>query len=74
VNHKKVKIDVSALDIAFKLDYWVQITPLIDFAPKKILNQTGSAQETPKTHVFLEIIPPGRHYVVTFSRLRLNRY
>ena len=37
VNHKKVKIDVSALDIAFKLDYWVQITPLIDFAPKKIL-------------------------------------
>ena len=74
MNHKKVNIDVSALDIAFKLDYWVQITPLIDFAPKKILNQTGSAQETPKTHVFLEIIPPGRHCVVTFSRLRLNRY
>ena len=74
MNHKKVKIDVSALDIAFKLDYWVQITPLIDFAPKKILNQTGSAQKTPKTHVFLEIIPPCRHYVVTFSRLRLNRY
>ena len=65
-----MKIDVSALDIDFKLDYWVQITPLIDFALKKILNQTGSAQETPKTHVFLEIIPlaviillPSRGYV-----------
>ena len=33
VNHKKVKIE-----------QWVQITPLTtDFAPKKILNQIGSA-------------------------------
>ena len=37
VSHKKVKIDISALDIAFKLNNWVQITPLIVFATKKIL-------------------------------------
>ena len=32
---KKVKIEVFDLDIAFKLDLWVQITPLADFASKK---------------------------------------
>ena len=44
VSYKKVKIRFSALDIAFKFGQWVQITQLTDFAPKKILNQTGSAQ------------------------------
>ena len=35
VGHKKVKIEVFDLDIAFKLDLWVQITPLADFATKQ---------------------------------------
>ena len=48
VSHKKVKIDVFALDIDFKLGLWVHITPLTDFAPKKIQNQTGSAPRNSK--------------------------
>jgi len=43
VNYKKVKIDFFALDIDFKLGLWIHITPLTDFAPKKIQTQTGSA-------------------------------
>ena len=43
VSHKKVKIELFALDIDFKLGLWVHITPLTDFATKKIQNQIGSA-------------------------------
>ena len=39
VSHKKVKIDVFALDIDFKLGLWVHITPLTDFAHKKSKNK-----------------------------------
>ena len=35
VSHKNVNIDVFALDMAMKLNYWVQITPLTNFAPQK---------------------------------------
>ena len=52
VSHKKVKIDVFALDIDFKLGLWVHITPLTDFAPKKIQNQTGSAPRNSKNIYF----------------------
>ena len=52
VSHKKVKFDVFALDIDFKLDLWVHITPLTDFASKKIQNQTGSAPKNSKNIYF----------------------
>ena len=52
VSHKKVKIEVFALDIDFKLGLWVQITPLADFAPKNI-KTPDMHQETRKTHRFL---------------------
>ena len=48
VSHKKVKIDVFALDIEFKLGLWVHITPLTDFAPRKVQKQTGSAPRNSK--------------------------
>jgi len=48
VSHKKVKIDVFALDIDFKLDLWLHITPLTNFAPKKKQKQTGSAPRNSK--------------------------
>ena len=51
VSHKKVKIDVFALDIDFKLGLLVHITPLTDFASKKIQNQTGSAPINSKKHI-----------------------
>jgi hypothetical protein len=47
-SHKKVKIGVFALDIYFKLGLWVHITPLTDYAPKDIQNQTGSAPRNSK--------------------------
>ena len=52
VSHKKVKFDVFALDIDFKLGLWVHITPLTDFASKKIQNQTGSAPKNSKNIYF----------------------
>jgi len=59
VSHKKVKIEVFALDIDFKLGLWVQITPLADFAPKKIKKkQTGSAPRNSKNtyiYIFLKL-------------------
>ena len=54
VTHKKVKNYVFALDIALKIDYCVQITPLTDFAPKKIQNQTRSAPRNAKNTDFLK--------------------
>ena len=55
VSHKKVKIDVFALDIDFKLDLWIHITPLANFVPppKKPKNKPEVHQETRKTHIFL---------------------
>ena len=74
MNHKKVKIDVFALDIDFKLGLWVHITPLTDFAPKKIQTQTGSAARNSKKHRFLFKKPnSGRHDAVIASWLRLDR-
>ena len=72
VSHKKVKIDVFALDIAFKLSLWVHITPLTDFAPKYIINKTGSTQRSVKnTYISINYSPwPSRCcclHTVTFK-------
>ena len=73
VTHKKVKNYVFALDIALKLDYWVQITPLTDFAPKEIQNKTRSAPRNAKNTDFLKKTNSARYDAVIASRLRLDR-
>ena len=74
MTHKKVKNYVFALDIALKLDYWVQITPLTDFAPKEIQNKTRSAPRNAKnTHFLKKQQLCARYDAVIALRLRLDR-
>ena len=75
VSNKKVKIDVFALDIDFKLGLWVHITPLTDYAPKSIQNQTGNAPRNSKKNTDFFFFKPnsGRHDAVIASWLRLDR-
>ena len=71
MTHKKVNIDVYALDIAFKLNYWVQITPITDFGLKRTETKPELRQETRKTDRFLEKQNNSRrHDAVIATRLR----
>ena len=61
---------VFALDIAFKLDFWVQITPLTEFVPKRAETKPEVHQETRKHIDFLK--KQQLHAVIT-SQLLLDR-
>ena len=52
VSHKKVKIDVFALDIDFKLDLWLHITPLTNFAPKKQNKKYRKCTKKLEKHIY----------------------
>jgi len=51
VGNKKVKFEVFDLDIAFKLDLWVQITPLADFATKQHPTLNRKCTKKAKTQI-----------------------
>ena len=73
VSHKKVKIDVFALDIDFKLGLWVHITPLTDLAPKKIQKTNRKCTKKLEKHIAFFFLNSGRHDAVIASWLRLDR-
>ena len=74
VSHKKVKIDVFALDIDFKLDLWLHITPLTNFAPKKQKQKYRKCTKKLEKHIdFFIKNNSGRHDAVIASWLRLDR-